>query len=62
MEAYWSSCYRGINKANFVINNEQTMTDNIQASILPQATRDKYIGEAKFLRALYYFFLVTRVW
>ena len=21
IEAYWSSCYRGINKANFVINN-----------------------------------------
>ena len=60
MEAYWSSCYRGINKANFVINNEQAMTDNIPTSILPAATRDKYIGEAKFLRALYYFYLVTR--
>jgi hypothetical protein len=60
MEAYWSSCYRGINKANFVINNEQAMTDNIPTSILPAATRDKYIGEAKFLRALYYFNLVTR--
>jgi len=60
MEAYWSSCYRGINKANFVINNEQTITDNIPTSLLPEATKDKYIGEAKFLRALYYFFLVTR--
>ncbi len=60
MEAYWSSNYRGINKANFVIANEQAIIDNIPTSILPQATRDKYIGEAKFLRALYYFNLVTR--
>lgn len=60
MEAYWSSCYRGINKANFVINNEQKMIDNIPTSIMSEVTRNKYIGEAKFLRALYYFFLVTR--
>ncbi len=60
MEAYWNSCYRGINKANFVINNEQAMIDNIQTSIMSEATRNKYIGEAKFLRALYYFDLVTR--
>jgi hypothetical protein len=60
MEAYWSSCYRGINKANFVINNEQAMTDKIPTSLMSEATRNKYIGEAKFMRALYYFFLVTR--
>ena len=60
MEAYWSSCYRGINKANFVINNEQAMIDKIPTSLMSEATRNKYIGEAKFLRALYYFFLVTR--
>jgi len=60
VEGYWSSCYRGINKANFVINNEATITENIPTTILPEARRDKYIGEAKFLRALYYFFLVTR--
>ncbi len=60
MEAYWNSCYRGINKANFVINNEQAMTDNIPIGIMSEATRNKYIGEAKFMRALYYFYLVTR--
>lgn len=60
MEAYWSSCYRGINKANFVINNEQAIIDNIPVSIMPEVTRNKFIGEAKFLRALYYFYLVTR--
>jgi hypothetical protein len=60
MEAYWSSCYRGINKANFVINNEQAIIENIPVSIMPEVTRNKFIGEAKFLRALYYFYLVTR--
>jgi len=59
-EAAWSSCYRGINKANFVINNADAINNNIQTSIMPQALKDKYIGEAKFLRALYYFYLVVR--
>lgn len=60
VEGYWNSCYRGINKANFVINNEQVIKDNIATSFLPDNIRNKYIGEAKFLRALYYFYLVTR--
>jgi hypothetical protein len=58
-EAYWNSCYRGINKANFVINN----ADNIYAisdAFLSPVMKDKYIGEAKFLRALYYFWLVIK--
>jgi starch-binding outer membrane protein, SusD/RagB family len=60
IEAYWSSCYRGINKANFVINNAELIKTNISVSLLSDAKRDKYIGEAKFLRALYYFFLVDK--
>jgi hypothetical protein len=60
IEAYWSSCYRGINKANFVINNEELIKTNIPTSILSEEMRNKYIGEAKFLRALYYFFLVDK--
>lgn len=60
IEAYWNSCYRGINKANFVINNEESMKTKIPTSLLSDAMRDKYIGEAKFLRALYYFFLVDK--
>lgn len=55
--AYWASCYRGIYKANFVINNEEKI-DAIEA--LSDVMRDKYIGEAKFMRALYYFWLVTK--
>ena len=60
VEGYWNSCYRGINKANFVINNEQVIKDNIPVSLLSEAIRNKFIGEAKFLRALYYFNLVTK--
>jgi hypothetical protein len=60
IEAYWNSCYRGINKANFVINNEELMKTNIPTSIMSNEMRDKYIGEAKFMRALYYFYLVDK--
>ena len=56
---YFDTCYRGINKANFVIANTEAI-NAIPESFLSQAKKDKYIGEAKFLRALYYFYLVTR--
>ena len=60
IEAYWSSCYRGVHKANFVINNADVIKNKIPVALLSDVMRDKYIGEAKFLRALYYFFLVTK--
>lgn len=53
---YWESCYRGINKANFVIGN----ADRINQAPLSQEQKNKYIAEAHFMRALYYFFLVIR--
>lgn len=53
---YWESCYRGINKANFVIGN----AERINAAPITAAEKAKYLGEAHFLRALYYFFLVIR--
>ncbi|WP_335965794.1 RagB/SusD family nutrient uptake outer membrane protein [Galbibacter sp. PAP.153] len=55
----WDSSFRGINKANFVIGNEEKI-NAIPASFLSQTQKNKYIGEAKFLRALYYFNLVSR--
>ncbi|WPO38761.1 RagB/SusD family nutrient uptake outer membrane protein [Flammeovirgaceae bacterium SG7u.111] len=51
---YWDNCYRGINKANFVLDNVEN-TENVT-----DAVRNKYKGEAMFLRSLYYFFLVRR--
>jgi hypothetical protein len=56
---YWKSCYAGINRANFVINNEAAI-NKISEGLMSQEKKNKYIGEAQFLRALYYFLLVTR--
>jgi hypothetical protein len=56
---YWKNCYAGINRANFVINNEEAI-NKIPPGLMSQAKKNKYIGEAQFLRALYYFLLVTR--
>ena len=51
---YWDNCFRGINKANFVIQNE-TNFENVSADLI-----NKSVGEAKFMRAFYYSMLVTR--
>lgn len=56
---YWESCYRGINKANFVINGA-TKIALIPDNQLSAAKKAKYDGEAKFLRAAYYFWLVIK--
>jgi starch-binding outer membrane protein, SusD/RagB family len=56
---YWKKCYAGVNRANFVINNEEAI-NKIPEGLMSQVKKDKYLGEARFLRALYYFFLVTR--
>ncbi|UII25488.1 RagB/SusD family nutrient uptake outer membrane protein [Fulvivirga maritima] len=57
--AFWESCYRGIHKANYVINNQE-LIDQILVSELPPEEKNKFLGEAHFLRAFYYFILVTR--
>jgi hypothetical protein len=56
---YWKRCYAGINRANFVINNEEAI-NKIPEGLMSQAKKTKYLGEARFLRAFYYFLLVTR--
>ncbi|MEM9685498.1 MAG: RagB/SusD family nutrient uptake outer membrane protein [Bacteroidota bacterium] len=56
---FWESCFRGINKANFVIGHEEAI-HAIPDALLNEVRKQKFIGEAKFLRALYYFFLVNR--
>ncbi len=56
---YWDSCYRGINKANFVISNADRIND-IPSSLLSEELKARFIGEAKYMRAFYYFLLVTR--
>ncbi|MGL1885567.1 MAG: RagB/SusD family nutrient uptake outer membrane protein [Reichenbachiella sp.] len=59
LRAFWESCYRGINKCNFVTDNEEKMK-LIEASDYTTAMKNNHIGEAKFMRAYYYFLLVTR--
>src|SRR5215213_11216535 len=49
--AIWRNCYSFINTCNGLIDNGDKVD-------LPTATRDRMIGEAKFLRAQYYFVLV----
>lgn len=59
IQFYWETCFLGISKANFVLDNE----DKIQAlptSVLTQEKKNKFLGEAHFLRAYYYFLLVPR--
>ncbi|RYC71755.1 MULTISPECIES: RagB/SusD family nutrient uptake outer membrane protein [Spirosoma] len=48
----WNDNYIGINRANQVINNVPTIQ-------MDAALRDRYLGEAKFMRALFYYHLVT---
>lgn len=56
---FWDSCYRGINKANFVIGNEDKINE-IPDSELSAARKRKFVAEARFLRAHYYWLLVNR--
>ncbi len=53
LQEYWRACYRTINLSNIVLQNMDVVTD--------QEDRNKYEGEARFLRAHAYFNLV-RLW
>lgn len=48
----WNDNYIGINRANQVI-------DNVPGIQMDEALKQRYINEAKFLRAMYYFHLAT---
>ena len=50
----WSSAYATINSANLLIDGLTSHPD-----VVPAATAAQYIGEAKFVRALSYFSLIT---
>jgi hypothetical protein len=52
--AMWRGFYRGINRANLVIQN----VPRTQAEITPEL-RNRIIAEARFLRAFFYFELVS---
>jgi hypothetical protein len=52
LQMFYSGCYEGIFRANLVIRDvpEISMDETLKA---------RYLGEAKFLRALYYWYLTT---
>ena len=47
----WTGHYLGIARTNSIL-------DRLQAANIPQASKDRFEGEAKFMRALFYFNLV----
>lgn len=49
---YWTSIYEGIARANNVIQN-------IDGADMSDQLKSQYIGEAKFMRAVYYFYLLN---
>jgi len=55
LQQEWDALYRGINQANAVIRRMPLATD------MTETTRTQRLGEVKFIRALYYFYLV-RTW
>ena len=59
IQYYWEACFLGISKANFVLDNEEKI-QALPETILTQEEKNKYLGEAHFLRAYYYFLLVPR--
>ncbi|WP_244248468.1 RagB/SusD family nutrient uptake outer membrane protein [Flavobacterium foetidum] len=59
IQYYWESCYIGISRANFVLDNEAKI-NALPNSVLSQEKKNKFLGEVHFLRAYYYFLLVKR--
>lgn len=62
VELYWASCYRGISTCNFLIDGEQTMRENLENGGVDftEADINDALGQAYFLRGLYYYLLVKR--
>ncbi|MEP2238032.1 RagB/SusD family nutrient uptake outer membrane protein [Maribacter sp.] len=56
---YWKNAYNGISRANFILDKEANINE-LEESVASQEVKDRYIGQAKFLRAYYYFLLVER--
>jgi starch-binding outer membrane protein, SusD/RagB family len=54
LDRWWSTLYEGIKRANVVI-------EKVPVIIMDDQVKSKYIAEARFLRAVYYFDLV-RAW
>lgn len=58
----WTQCFNGIARCNFLISNEDKIRVNAGLSTSGYTDRDvdNRLGEARFMRGLYYYFLVKR--
>ncbi|GHU89571.1 starch-binding protein [Bacteroidia bacterium] len=54
----WTDAYVAINTLNYLIENVSTV--DVTTQDLTPAQRDRYYGEARFLRAFFYFYLVQQ--
>ncbi|MEO7976472.1 RagB/SusD family nutrient uptake outer membrane protein [Flavobacterium sp.] len=59
IQMYWEACFLGISKANFVLQNEEKI-QALPNTELSQEQKNKFLAEAHFMRAYYYFLLVPR--
>lgn len=57
---YWNNCYNGIGACNFVIGNEDTMRRKMVGSDFSEADIEDAVGQAHFLRGIYFYLLVKR--
>ena len=57
---YWNNCYNGIGACNFIIEGEETMRSRLTTSNFTEADIEDDVGQAHFLRGLYYYMLVKR--
>ncbi len=56
---YWKNAYNGISRSNLILDRIDRI-NNFSETEMPQADKDNFIGQARFLRAFYYFLLVER--
>jgi len=57
---YWTAAFNGVGACNFVILNEDRMRANVEGSDFTNEYVDNALGQAYFLRGLYYYHLVKR--
>jgi starch-binding outer membrane protein, SusD/RagB family len=60
IQFFWEACYLGIAKTNFVLDNADRI-NALPEKTLSTAKKNKFLGEAHFMRAYYYFLLVNRL-
>ena len=58
IEAMWGNLYHYINAANYLLEKAEMLSANAEFDDEQRAELNRYIGEAKFARAFYYYWLL----